>query len=177
MTLAATEQLAAISVSYDDSYWAATTASTQSHDDEGEASGHATIYRGSFDRPDLANRAVARLLVRGHANALIYLNGTVCEQNAEQSQERSIAIDLASLRDVNNVIAIVDEEPRPSRDQFDGSSPAVVKVREPARSWKRSLFNGLAQVIVQSTTESGEIKMIAKAPGLKEAVAVISSQR
>ena len=36
--------------------------------------------------------------------------------------------------------------------------------------WKRSLFSGLAQVIVQSTGEAGEIVVTAKSPGLRDAV-------
>jgi HSP20 family molecular chaperone IbpA len=32
--------------------------------------------------------------------------------------------------------------------------------------WKRSLFNGLAQVLVQSTREPGEITLTASSPGL-----------
>jgi len=36
--------------------------------------------------------------------------------------------------------------------------------------WKRSLFNGLAQVLVQSSGEQGEIVLTASSPGLKNAV-------
>ena len=38
---------------------------------------------------------------------------------------------------------------------------------EPEKGNKRSLFNGLAQVIIQSTGEAGEIKLSATADGLK----------
>jgi beta-galactosidase len=36
----------------------------------------------------------------------------------------------------------------------------------PAEGWKRSVFNGLAQVIVQAGTEPGEIRLTAHAQGL-----------
>jgi beta-galactosidase len=42
--------------------------------------------------------------------------------------------------------------------------------------WKRSVFNGLAQIIVQSTKEPGEIKLIAGADGLTPATVSIQSQ-
>jgi beta-galactosidase len=45
---------------------------------------------------------------------------------------------------------------------------------EPA-DWQRSAFNGLAQVLVQSTKASGEIKLTAQAEGLSPATAVIQS--
>ncbi|MFD1756589.1 hypothetical protein ACFSC6_15370 [Rufibacter sediminis] len=36
--------------------------------------------------------------------------------------------------------------------------------------WKRKLFNGLAQIILQSTKEAGEVTLKATAKGLKPAV-------
>jgi beta-galactosidase len=45
-----------------------------------------------------------------------------------------------------------------------------------AADWKRSVFNGLAQIIVQSTKEPGEIKLTASAEGLSPVTTVISSQ-
>lgn len=38
-----------------------------------------------------------------------------------------------------------------------------------APTWKRTLFSGLAQVIVQSTGESGEIVLTGTSKGLKKA--------
>jgi beta-galactosidase len=46
--------------------------------------------------------------------------------------------------------------------------------RDPA--WSRSLFNGLAQVIVQSTQEPGELKLTAASEGLTSATAVVRTQ-
>jgi beta-galactosidase len=45
-----------------------------------------------------------------------------------------------------------------------------------AAPWSRSLFNGLAQVIVQSTRNAGEIKLTATADGLAPATAVVQTQ-
>jgi beta-galactosidase len=42
--------------------------------------------------------------------------------------------------------------------------------------WKRSVFNGLAQIIVQSTKESGEIKLTASTEGLTPTTIAIRSQ-
>jgi len=42
--------------------------------------------------------------------------------------------------------------------------------------WARSLFNGLAQIIVQSTRDAGEIKLTATADGLTPAMAVVQTQ-
>jgi beta-galactosidase len=45
-----------------------------------------------------------------------------------------------------------------------------------AAPWSRSLFNGLAQVIVQSTKDAGEIKLTATADGLVPATAVVQTK-
>ena len=44
-----------------------------------------------------------------------------------------------------------------------------------ASPWSRSLFNGLAQVIVQSTKDAGEIKLTASADGLQSVTATIQT--
>jgi beta-galactosidase len=45
-----------------------------------------------------------------------------------------------------------------------------------APEWQRSVFNGLAQIIIQSTREPGEIKLTASAEGLSPATASVPSQ-
>jgi len=53
----------------------------------------------------------------------------------------------------------------------------VELVGKPAASlWSRSVFNGLAQVLVQSTKEAGEIKLTASADGLTSATATVTTQ-
>ena len=42
--------------------------------------------------------------------------------------------------------------------------------------WSRSLFNGLAQIIVQSTREAGEFKLTASSESLKPATATVQTQ-
>jgi len=42
--------------------------------------------------------------------------------------------------------------------------------------WSRSLFNGLAQIIVQSTRGAGQIKLTASADGLAPATATVETQ-
>ena len=42
--------------------------------------------------------------------------------------------------------------------------------------WKRSLFNGLAQIIVQSTREAGDIKLTATSQGVQSATATIKTK-
>jgi beta-galactosidase len=59
---------------------------------------------------------------------------------------------------------------------WDGPGPATVQVITPVPQWKRSAFNGLAQVIVQSTPQAGTIRLTAASPGLAPAEIEIASQ-
>jgi beta-galactosidase len=45
----------------------------------------------------------------------------------------------------------------------------VLRVTAPAAPWQRRVFNGWAQVIVQSTGQAGEAGLTAKSPGLAPA--------
>lgn len=47
--------------------------------------------------------------------------------------------------------------------------PAILRVDRPASGWQRKLFNGLAQVIVQSSGAAGKLVLRATAAGLKGA--------
>jgi hypothetical protein len=45
-----------------------------------------------------------------------------------------------------------------------------------SQPWSRSVFNGLAEILVQSTKDAGEIKLTASADGLQTATTTIQSQ-
>jgi beta-galactosidase len=51
---------------------------------------------------------------------------------------------------------------------------ATEQLRAPV--WQRRLFNGLAQIIVQSTKEPGEIKLTARADGITPVTAVVQAE-
>ncbi len=75
----------------------------------------------------------------------------------------------------DNVIAVGVKN-----DQGSGGLNPNVNVEIDGKSvsspWSRSTFNGLAQVIVQSTKDAGEIKMTATADGLKPVTTLIQTQ-
>jgi len=53
---------------------------------------------------------------------------------------------------------------------------ADIIAKPAALPWSRSLFNGLAQIIVQSTKDAGEIKLTASADGLTPATTTVNTQ-
>jgi beta-galactosidase len=69
-----------------------------------------------------------------------------------------------------NIYAVTGQRFRKTY-QWDepNTDPGLIQVIEPAGQWKRKTFNGLAQVIVQSLRQPGEITLSADSPGLKPA--------
>lgn len=75
----------------------------------------------------------------------------------------------------DNVIAVGVK----NDDGVGGLNPDVnveIVGKPTATPWSRSLFNGLAQVIVQSTRTAGKIQLTATADGLKPATATVTTQ-
>jgi beta-galactosidase len=142
-----------------------------------------TVYRAKFDRPQNAGGASFTLFLRSLGDPQsVYLNGHLIA--ADVPRERAtVGIDLAfeSLRSGKNVIAIVatSSQAQPgNRDEQARamSSPGLVRVTIPPAPWSRSLFNGLAQVIVQSTGQPGEILLTAKAHGVTDGVLKLAAR-
>jgi beta-galactosidase len=64
------------------------------------------------------------------------------------------------------------------RQQWDepNTDPGLVQTITPSLQWKRNVFNGLAQVLVQSTKRPGEMTLKASAEGLQQTVIKIQTQ-
>jgi beta-galactosidase len=65
------------------------------------------------------------------------------------------------------------------RFQYDNlnTDPGIVQVYNPADPWKRKVFNGLAQVIIQSSKEQGVIVLKAVSKDLDPDIIQIQSQK
>jgi len=79
------------------------------------------------------------------------------------------------LRAGDNVITVLCS----NGGELGGLNPNVtVDIALPPKpvQWSRSLFNGLAQIIVQSTPEAGEIKLTASADRLTPVTSTLQTQ-
>jgi beta-galactosidase len=79
------------------------------------------------------------------------------------------------LRPGDNIIAVCAR----NGGGQGGLNPNVtvdIVARPAPLPWSRSLFNGLAQIIVQSTKDAGEIKLTATADGLAPATTTVNTQ-
>ena len=102
----------------------------------------------------------------------IYINGHPLAKSLKRDAlgyEYLLSADL--LLPGKNVVTIYaerfsDEGKKTQAFRWEDGGPAVVRVTVPAAQWKRSLFNGLAQVVVESTGEKGQIRLNATADRL-----------
>jgi beta-galactosidase len=142
---------------------------------------HTNVYRGEFEMPEIIGGATSLLLRDLGGQEWVYINGKPIAGNFQRNAAgHEFTLDSATLHSGKNVIAII-ATPQPdargrSRGNRNGSSPALVKTITPSGDWRRSLFSGLAQVIVQSTRQPGEITLTASSPGLSQNVLKLQTQ-
>jgi beta-galactosidase len=104
-------------------------------------------------------------------NQNIFINGKKLAGGVNQGKQGSdYIIPASSLHAGKNSIAIV-ASPLLKKNSWDvlNEDAGVFSLVTPAREWKRKLFNGLAQVIVQSTGEKREIILNATSGNLRSA--------
>jgi beta-galactosidase len=127
-------------------------------------------FEAKFDRPDTSSDETAVLLL----NALgqrqsAFLNGEPLYRDEDPAKARTeIRLDLQKLRPVGNVLPIEASrfENWSRREGLRQIHPASILITVAPKPWARSTFNGLAQVIVQSTGEPGTIILEATSEGL-----------
>ena len=142
-----------------------------------------SVYRGVFYLPAGQDGAAIKLVLRSVGDTQsVYVNGHALGQNLKTDPVGyEFALDRSLLEAGRNVVTLYAtrfSEPNKKLQSFrwDGPGPAAIQVLAPAPQWKRSVFNGLAQVIVQSKREAGEIGLTATSPGLSPAVIHIAAQ-
>ncbi|MEQ1799242.1 MAG: DUF4982 domain-containing protein, partial [Lacibacter sp.] len=137
----------------------------------------ALVYRGTFTLPANYNEATITLYYKniGKEQSL-FINGKEIAANFKEGNKEGYRLSTAELHAGNNSISIVAT---PLLKKFDwedvNKDPGMIQMVFPPAQWKRKLFSGLAQVIVQSTGEPGEIIVTATANGLKRGEIKIQS--
>jgi beta-galactosidase len=133
--------------------------------------------RGSFELADLNENTIVNLFAKSIvSNQSIYINGHLLASNLKRNDAQSFKLDKATIKKGKNEYVVVGQRFR-KRSEWDepNTNPGIIQVVNPADAWKRKAFNGLAQVIIQSTKESGEIILTATSGGLAPATLKIVS--
>ncbi|MCC9137554.1 beta-galactosidase GalA [Pontibacter silvestris] len=138
----------------------------------------AYLYSGNFELPeDFSGAEITFFYKSIGKEQSIYINGIEIGENLKESVDgNAFKLDQAMLKPGRNRIDIV-ATPIPKKHEWDNvnTSPGTVQIVTPAAPWKRKLFNGLAQIIIQATKEAGEITLTATAKDLKPAVLKLKS--
>lgn len=165
------------SADFDDSNWQK--AFIDERTEKFAQSANAIVYRGSFDLTDADLSAKVTFFYNsiGKQQSL-FVNGKEIGKNLpENSKGDEFKLNPSMLKVGTNTIAIV-ATPLFKKQSWESvnADPGLLQIVKPAEQWKRKLFSGLAQVIVQSTGEAGEITLRASSEGLKPAIVKIKAQ-
>ena len=138
------------------------------------------VIRGTFNLPGLNSESEVYLFPKslGEEQA-IYINGQLIAENIKRDDPvKKYKLDNSILQKGKNVYAIVGTPliPKFLYDNLN-TDPGIIQVINPAEKWKRKVFNGLAQIIVQSTKEQGEIILTAASEGLRQGILKLDTQK
>jgi beta-galactosidase len=161
---------------FDDSTWANFSAGTSGGEATIKTPASTAIYRAHFTltEEDLNGAGAQGCFSGCDDEGWYFVNGQLVGESHDWQAQPIFDI-KNSVHVGDNVIAVGVNNGVGS----GGLNPNVtVKVfgHTSVPPWSRSLFNGLAQVIVQSTRAAGEIELTATAAGLTPATAVVQTQ-
>lgn len=161
-----------VAVGFDDSGWRAVYSAEPMQWDEYRDT--LLVVRGDFELPTISKDMIVTLYAKNIvANQVIYVNGAMLTPN----DKHEYVLPQAILKQGINVYAVVGKKlKRPNQWDYPNRDPGVVQIITPVKQWQRNTFNGLAQLIVQSTNKPGTITIQASAPGLQKAELIIESK-
>lgn len=130
-------------------------------------------HRGSFELPaDFAGSEVTFFFNSIGKKQRIYINGQELASDLKESPTGNVFhLTPAVLKAGRNTIEIL-ATPLTKAHDWDvvNTNPGTIQVVTKAGAWQRKAFNGLAQVIIQTTRQPGEITLTASAKGVKMGV-------
>ncbi|UOG76438.1 DUF4982 domain-containing protein [Hymenobacter tibetensis] len=167
-----------VSITFDDSSWKPAFKARQMDASALAPIAKAYVSRGTFELPaDLANSEVTFYYRSIGREQSIYVNGKAVAENIKEEVVGNVfKLDKAILKPGKNTVAIA-ATPLVKKRPWDvtNTNPGTIQVFTPAPTWKRKAFNGLVQVLVQSTQAPGDLTLTASAPGLKTGTLKIKS--
>jgi beta-galactosidase len=140
--------------------------------------GEAYDLSGAFTLPAVPGGTLELFLPTLGPKTTLWLNGRELARNLDTSAAGpALRLDPAQLvAGVNHVQLIVTPFDDKRNHIPELTRLGFLHVVTPAPPARRSLFNGLAQVIVQSTREPGEIRLSAKSDGLAPAEGIVTAR-
>jgi len=167
---------AEVAADYDDSSWQ--NAFKDTRDDEFGRKVKAVVYRAGFTMPADVATATATLFSKNIGKVQnIYINGKEIGHEIKAGDGNTeFKLEASLLHPGNNTIAIVATLLLKANIWASvNTDPGLIQLVYSAEQYKRKLFSGYAQVIVQSTGQPGTIVLKAISPGLKQSAIEITA--
>ncbi|MCV2485342.1 DUF4982 domain-containing protein [Flavobacterium sp. SH_e] len=125
------------------------------------------IYKGEFDlKNNSASNVVSFFYKKIGVETVVFVNGNKVEPSKEDAHK--YVLNSAILKQGKNTIHIAATPLQKAKDwDVMNTDPGIIQVTTPAESWKRKLFNGYAQIIIQKDENAKEVVLSASAKGLR----------
>lgn len=167
-TVDGAEERPEVAVDFNDSNWQVFKQPSE-YNKEAKSPEKVIVIRGVFNLQEFIDDTKITLLTKSLCEGqTIYVNGHRIAQDIKRDAPgQKYVLDHAVLRPGKNIYAVVGIQlAKKSQWEELNTDPGIIQVIAPMPTWKRSVFNGLAQVIVQSTRQPGKITLKAGSPGL-----------
>lgn len=140
----------------------------------------ALVYRGTFILPEVkATDTVTFFYNSLGKEQSIFINGKAIASTIAQSPKGNTFILDASIlyKGINSIAIVATPILKKQPWETVNMNPGLFQIVTPAEPYKRKLFSGLTQVIVQSTGVAGQIKLTATANGIKQGEIIIEAKQ
>ncbi|MCR4029947.1 MULTISPECIES: beta-galactosidase GalA [Flavobacterium] len=131
------------------------------------------IYKGEFElKNNSISNVVSFFYKKIGVETVVFINGNKVNPSAEDPQK--YILNTSILKEGKNTIHIAATPLQKVKDwDVMNTEPGIIQVITPAEPWKRKLFNGYAQIIIQKEENVKEVVLSASAKGLKNGVIVV----
>ncbi|WP_347052034.1 beta-galactosidase GalA [Flavobacterium olei] len=131
------------------------------------------IYRGNFELTSVSEKNQVNFFYKKIGTAAeVYINGNKINPSKEDPQR--YILDTKLLKQGKNSVNIITTPLQKIKDwDVMNTDPGIIQVIIPAENWKRKLFNGYAQIIIEKENSTKEVVLTASEKGLKNATIVV----
>ena len=149
-----------IAEKYDDSQWLKAFSKGYGEYENGKN----IIIRGAFNLDEFTDKTIITFFAKSLCdNQSVYVNGKLLGKGLVRDDPKQIfVLDHSILQKGKNTV-VFEGQPFVKKTDWEeiNTNPGTIKIYNPAALWKRKTFNGLAQIIVKTTKEAGEITLTA----------------
>jgi beta-galactosidase len=133
----------------------------------------AYVYKGDFELKNNSDSNIVTFFYKKIGKeTVVFVNGNKVEPDKDDVQKYTLS--KAILKEGKNTIYIATTPLEKIKDwDVMNTDPGIIQIINSAESWKRKLFSGYAQIIIQKEENAKEVVLSARATGLKSGVLIV----